>query len=122
MKDMESAANRFYMKCLKNFIYCSDEYQGKNTHLTVQHLTCKTEYKIQPSRYMYGEYSRARCPKCSPYVNKLLRHHARGRISSHDLLGIVKSNGWETRLDDLEYELLDRDFKVYSKNKKAPNR
>ncbi|AUM64336.1 hypothetical protein C0R09_07195 [Brevibacillus laterosporus] len=109
--DKKTAAENFYRKLELNNVKPLEEYQGKYSFVKVQHKTCGEVYRIQPCRYMYGEFNRARCKKCSRFVTELLLRHKKGEISTKKVIEIVQKNGWETRLEDLENELLERDYR-----------
>ncbi|MDC0764247.1 hypothetical protein POF51_26360 [Brevibacillus sp. AG] len=114
--DRESAAEKFYKKLFENEIIPLDEYVDRYKPVRVKHVTCGSTYKIEPRRYMYGDnlygnYRGARCRRCARYVNELLKQHENGKVTSHELLEIVKKNGWETRMEDLENELRNRDYR-----------
>lgn len=109
--DCESAAENFYKKLFENEIIALDEYVDRYKPVTVKHVTCGNIYKIEPRRFMYGNYRGARCRQCARYVNALLKQHENGKMTSHELIEIVKKNGWETRMEDLENELRNRDYR-----------
>lgn len=110
-RNKEATAENFYRKLVLNSVKPLEEYQGQFLFVKVQHITCGEVYRIQPCRYMHGEFNRARCKKCSRLVTELLLRHKKGEISTKKVIEIVQKNGWETRLEDLENELLERDYR-----------